>query len=408
MPDAVEDIFKTYDPIPMLALILVFCAVALGQAADIDFSGYVAAEGRFFLEDAALGGQEDGPQWSLVAQPELRLKPADGQHRFKLTPFYRLDTMDAERTHFDLREAYWRYNRGPWEILAGLNKVFWGVTESRHLVDIINQTDILEDVDQEDKLGQPMIMVGHQRDWGELQVYLMPFFRERDYPGREGRLRSPLPMEDDGVYESGAEEHHLDVALRYSHYFGDWDVGAYYFNGTGREPRLLLNSRGDRLVAHYDLIQQAGIDLQYTRQAWLWKFEGIVREGQGDIFAAAVGGFEYTLYQIARSAADLGFLLEYNWDGRDDIEAPATTYNNDLFAGVRLALNDPQDTSVLMGAVIDVENGSTLATFEAERRLGSSFVLEVQGRFFINIDDQDPARPIEDDDFVNISLKYHF
>jgi hypothetical protein len=160
-------------------LFMVMCVAAWGQAQGLDFSGYVAGEGRFFLQEAALDGQEDGPQWSLVAQPELRLKLADRPQQFKLTPFYRLDGMDEKRTHFDLREAYWRYSAGSWELLAGLNKVFWGVTESQHLVDIINQTDILEDVDQEDKLGQPMLMVGHQQDWGELQAYLMPFFRER-------------------------------------------------------------------------------------------------------------------------------------------------------------------------------------------------------------------------------------
>jgi hypothetical protein len=399
---------KSTAQITTLTLFMVMCVAASGRTQGLDFSGYVAGEGRFFLQEAALDGQQDGPQGSLVAQPELRLKIADRPHQFKLTPFFRLDGMDEERTHFDLREAYWRYSADSWELLVGANKVFWGVTESRHLVDIINQTDILEDVDQEDKLGQPMLMVGHQRDWGELQFYLMPYFRERRYPGSDGRLRTPLPVEDKGVYESGAEEYHPDVALRYAHYIGDWDLGAYYFNGTGREPRLLLNDRGDRLIPHYDLIQQVGVDLQYTREAWLWKFEGIVREGQGDLFAAAVGGFEYTFYQLAESAADLGLLMEYNWDGRQEDEAPATTFDNDLFMGLRLALNDPQDTSALLGAAVDLENGSTLASFEAARRLGRSFVLEVQARFFIQIDDQDPAKSIEDDDFVTVSLQYHF
>ena len=392
----------------MVIAMIINCATAWGAAADLDFSGYVAAEGRFFFGEAPLAGQEYGPQWSLVAQPELRLKSADSPHQFKVTPFYRLDSIDAERTHFDLREAYWRYNKGDWEVLAGINKVFWGVTESQHLVDIINQTDILEDVDQEDKLGQPMLMVGHQQAWGELQLYFLPFFRERQYPGEEGRLRTPLVVVDDGKFKSGAEEAHLDLALRYAHYIGDWDMGAYYFNGTGREPRLLPNAPGDRLVAHYDLIQQAGVDLQYTREAWLWKFEGIVREGQGGLFGAVVGGFEYTYYQIAKSAADLGLLLEYNWDGREEGAAPSTTFDNDLFAGVRLAFNDPQDSSILLGGVVDVETGSTLASLEAERRLGSSFVLEVQARFFMNIDDEDPIKSIEDDDFLNIRLQYHF
>ena len=44
-------------------------------------------------------------------------------------------------------------------LLVGAAKVFWGTAESRHLVDIINQTDAVEDIDEEDKLGQPMVKV---------------------------------------------------------------------------------------------------------------------------------------------------------------------------------------------------------------------------------------------------------
>lgn len=174
----------------------------------------------------------------------MRVASDNDAHQFKLTPFYRLDGMDDERTHFDLREAYWRYRIDAWEFIVGVNKVFCGVTESQHLVDIINQTDIIEDIDQEDKLGQPMIMLGSQRDWGEMQLYLMPYFRERKFPGKYGRLRAPLLVDKESRFESGANEYHPDVALRYSHYLGDWDVGAYYFYGTSREPILGPNDQG--------------------------------------------------------------------------------------------------------------------------------------------------------------------
>ena len=57
-------------------------------------------------------------------------------------------------------------------------------------------------------------------------------------------------------------------------------------------------------------IHQLGADVQYTREAWLWKLEAIGREGQGDTFAALVGGLEYTFYQVGKSAADVGLLAE--------------------------------------------------------------------------------------------------
>ncbi|NIP18146.1 MAG: hypothetical protein GWM87_08305, partial [Xanthomonadales bacterium] len=77
----------------------------------------------------------------------------------------------------------------------------------------------------------------------------MPYFRERTYPGEEGRLRAPLAVDTDAaLYESSAGEHHADIALRWSHYFGDVDIGVHAFRGTAREPKLLPSADGRSLV----------------------------------------------------------------------------------------------------------------------------------------------------------------
>ncbi|MEC7538055.1 MAG: hypothetical protein VYB59_12270 [Pseudomonadota bacterium] len=96
---------------------------------------------------------------------------------------------------------------------------------------------------------------------------------------------------------------------------GDWDFGFLVFHGLSREARLPLSADGSRRVPHYDLITQAGLDLQYTMEAWLWKFESIVHEGHGSSFGAIVGGYDYTIFQIADT--DLGLLIKYHRDGRD-------------------------------------------------------------------------------------------
>ena len=373
---------------------------------ETDFAGYVAGEGRFFLNDPALPGQDDASQLSAVIEPELRWYSDDDSHTLTFILFARLDSVDDERSHVDIREANWSWASTSWEVLAGADRVFWGVTESRHLVDIINQTDALENIDEEDKLGQPMLRVGTYQDFGEFQFYYMPYFREREYPGAEGRLRGPLPV-GDAQYESSAEEWHQDVALRYSHFLGNWDVGAHVFYGTSREASLQLSEDGESLIPFYSIISQGGLDIQYTREAWLWKFEGIVREGQGDTFGAAVGGVEYTLYQLFGSAADLGLLAELHHDDRDE-EAPTTLFDDDTFAGLRLAANDAQDSQLLVGAVVDNNNSSTFIFAEAERRFGDSWFVELEARLFANIDDEDPSSLFKEDDFINLSIQRHF
>jgi len=390
-------------------LCLSLTAFDVAGAGEHSISGYVAGEARVFFHSPIHPGQKDEPELSLAVRPEYSYRSDTRDHQLRLVPFFRLDSVDERRTHADIREGYWRWLADDWELLIGMDKVFWGVAESRHLVDIINQTDLVEDIDGEDKLGQPMLMLGSQREWGEVQFYLMPYFRERTFSGESGRLRRGFVVDTDGVeYESGSREYHPDLALRYSHYLGDWDFGAYYFYGTGREPLFRFQETSESVVPVYTLIHQAGLDLQYTHEAWLWKFEGILREGQGDPFGVLVGGFEYTWYQVAQSSADLGLLLEYNYDGRDRIDAPPTVFDNDVFVGSRFALNDEQSSELLVGVTVDVDTGTTFGFLEAERRIGDEWKIEIQSRIFANVDRSDPAFGLREDSFLNLSVQRHF
>ena len=45
--------------------------------------------------------------------------------------------------------------------------------------------------------------------------------------------------------------------------------------------------------------------------------------------------------------------MEYLYDGRDSFEAPVTSFDDDVFVGTRIALNDVQDTSMLIVGVVD-------------------------------------------------------
>ena len=160
------------------------------------------------------------------------------------------------------------------------------------------------------------------------------------------------------------------------------------------------------MIPFYSVTNQLGVDLQYTREAWLWKLEAIGREGQGDTFGAAVGGFERTFYQVGGGAADVGLLAEYLYDGRDE-KAPATAFDDDIFVGSRLALNDLQDTQVLAGAIVDSHDRSIAAFVEAERRLGSNYKLELESRWFLNTDDGNPLAFFDRDSVLTLRFSRH-
>ncbi len=407
-------------PINLVAVTTAVFALAAafalpGRAAKVgnwDFSGSIGGELRTFPDDAAFPGQDDSTfSPSVLAQPELVYQSTDRRDRFTAALFGRWDADDDHRTHADIRELNWLHVGDRWDLRLGLGKVFWGVTESSHLVDIINQTDAVEDIDNEDKLGQPMINLNLERSWGTLGLFVLPGFRERTFPDDDARLRGALPIHgDDATYDSPAEDTHIDFALRWSHAVDGWDIGLAHFHGTSREPRLLPVVKpgvGTVLVPHYDQIDQTSLDLQLTRGAWLWKLEAMTRSGHGDRFAAFVGGFEHTLYQVFNSRADLGLLAEYLYDDRRG-PAPGTANDDDAFLALRLASNDVQDTTILTGVIIDRETQATRFIIEAERRLGDSWKIELETRWFLNVPSDDPLAGIRNDDFITLRLTKFF
>ena len=91
-----------------MALFLIPAGVVAGE---FDPSGSLSLELRGFPQSAQFPDQMEGLQPSLVLQPELLYDSDDGKHQFSFKPFLRLDARDDDRSHVDVREAYWRYVR---------------------------------------------------------------------------------------------------------------------------------------------------------------------------------------------------------------------------------------------------------------------------------------------------------
>jgi hypothetical protein len=294
-----------------------------------------------------------------------------------------------------------------WELRVGIRKDYWGVSESQHLVDIINQTDAIEGSDGEDKLGQPMFRVSHLSDNGTLSFYLLPYFRERTFAGTKGRFRGALPVDTKDIsYESSKEKKHIDYAVRLNHTFDEIDVGLSYFDGTSRTPLFTPDLTKGVLKQHYPLLKQVGLDLQYTGEAWLWKLEAVNRDTNKENYNAAVGGFEYTLPGIGDTGTDLGLLAEYHHDSRGEVlNAP---FQNDLFLGARVGLNDIDGTEFLAGTFIDLDNQSKIFRIEGSRRIGKGLKINIEAQTFMDIDKNDPLNSLKKDGFIQVELQKYF
>ncbi len=371
-----------------------------------EFELEVEGEYRYFYKDAQFNGQKS--QFPALAfTPKYTVEWDKGRESINFTGFVRFD-IDNKRTHWDVRELYYQKAKGKWELNIGLKKVYWGVTESNHLVDIINQTDQVESFDGEEKLGQPMVQfTWSTENFGSLDFFYLPYHRKREFSGAKGRLRFPVLLEKEAIsYQSNAEEWRQDVAIRWSHYMGAFDVGVSHFYGNGREPLFEFNQQGE-INAFYPVINQTGVDLQVTHNAFLWKLESIYRTAKTQDFFAIVAGVEYTFSNIDSNGLDIGVIGEYLYDERDDLAL--NSLQNDLFIGSRIAFNDTKDTSILIGGILDLEKTSKIFSIEASRRIGTSWKAEIEARIFNSIDNKEfILTNFKEDSFVKFSISKFF
>ncbi len=418
---AIRTAFRRAAPV---ALAVLAAASAPGASlAEQEVSGKLSLETRWFPRSAEFDRQRSYNA-GLVAEPQLYVK---GAENFSVTvaPFFRVDAADRTWTHADLREAYALLN-GPlgdaeWELRLGVDRVFWGVAETRNLVDIVNQTDLVENPNEKVKLGQPMAHLTLSGDWGAAEFFVMSFHRLRTFPGAAGRLRPQLRIDNGrATYESPAEEWHLDFAARYSNAFGPLDLGLSVFDGTGREPvmrpvfRLVQGQPAPvALAPHYEQIRQFGLDAQLTVESWLLKLEAIHRSGASNIagkkedYAAFVAGGEYTFSGVFESDADLSLLAEWLIDGRR--HRATNQYQNDLFFGVRLSLNDVGSTAFTLGALYDLDYGTRTMSLEFDRQLTDSVSVKAEAILMLHVGGADAVvRPSRRDSFVGAKLAYSF
>ncbi len=374
-----------------------------------EFSGHFGLEGNYFL-NAPLFDEQDHHSASVSGYFEYYQDFKESNQRIALTGFARIDSADEKRSHADIRELYWWAAVDFGEISLGVKQVSWGVTESVHLVDIINQDDLVENLDREQKLGQPMAQAQFFLNDSTFSFFILPYFREKQYPSSGARLRAGVPILDDVVYQSDKEERHLDYAMRWSSYFGIWDFGVSYFSGTNRDP-ILLPVFGDGnllgLRPHYQQIQQTGLDIQATLGAWLWKLEVIsIDEQDYARNTAAAGGLEYTLFTIGHSNADLGVIAEYQFDDR--IDTRQTTSQNDFVAGIRLALNDVDASELLVIVSQDLDHSNRFISIEGSRRYTDDWRIELEARFFSQIERDTLEYDLRDDDYIRLEAKRYF
>ena len=361
-------------------------------------------------------GTQGNNEPSVVIQPTYFNEWANKTNSFTFKPFFRWDNMDDKRTHADIREMVWMSKHGtdakPWDLRIGIDKVFWGAAESQHLVDVINQTDEVENINREAKLGQPMVRATISGKLGTLDAFVLPWFRERTYSGQDGRLRplvslATLPV----TYQSGAKDSHVDYALRWSKSFSGIDLGISQFVGTNRDPRVATSAiyvtaaNPAGLYLSYDQMAQTSVDMTAVRGNWVYKLEALHRDTNYDHYWAGVTGVEYAFNGVFHTPYDVNTFLEYNYDSRGQGQA---VYQSDVFVGALLNLNDDKSTQLKLGVLVDTNDSTRSTRVQFSRRLNDNWSARLEGQWFNSVDSGNPLNAYREDSYLQATLARYF
>ena len=379
-----------------LMICILFSQLIVGE-----IIGELSFDNRYFF-NAGLQQQKKN-HTSFSFSPEIFKDDSNKIFHFKVK--LRKDSEDSGRDLNDIQELYLINILEDKEIKFGVSKEFWGVTETSHRVDIINQTDFTEGFDGEEKLGQPMIKISLERQWGLLDIYTLLGFRERNFSGNKGRLRLPLSINEKGpLYSSSSKNKRADFAIRWSNYYDDFDIAISHFSGTSREPRFLPSANKiNELVPIYEVIDQTGLEIQYLLDSLAVKGEVISRSGQGERFSAATYGFEYTQVGVLQTRIDLGWVVEFNHDDR--LEGSPFVF------GTRFSFNDIYDSQILSGFIVNDKSKELGFLLEASRRIGECCMLSLEGIYFDDTDEDNGQKKLfqafKDDDFLRAEFIYY-
>ena len=379
-----------------------------------------------------------------------------------------------KRSFIRLDEIYGKYNFENDMVFAGKNIRFWGALEVNNLVDTFNTHDFRTDGLDPQKQGAWNVAFTHYFENSEFSMivklheeeeemaaypYAYYFFPkeivqtilvappvnsvkvvtaisyESELYSQESLYRPTLYLSYSGSTDS---DYPLDYAVVFQHGFDGQRVfnadletiDSLNYELTFSQEAYLVN----KLMSYNTLVVDAA----------LFKFEGQVVKlvddnvtsstisDNGDQGFKKIGdyyqfgvGVEYTLTALLEDG-DLGLISEcYYYDTFRHSDVIATDLNlfqvfqNDLFLGFRYTFNDSSDSSIIVGAIVDMEYEEQSFSFKYETRIFD--VLKMKFDYvYINpsstdttayalmgFDEENPEVPVAHQR-LGINLAYHF
>jgi hypothetical protein len=354
--------------------LLLLLSVCLCAAGDWTSKGETRAEVRQFTDD-------DNPitkdtNLGLFARLEARYR--NGPWRAIIRGFGRVDHEDDSRDLSAFEEAWLGYRKSGWDIRLGYQLLNWTATEAFHPADIVNSRNLDSNIENPEKLGEPMLSIRKRIGEGGLTLYAMPRYEEPNLPGPSVRLNflppgfqvgEPIWLEGDG--DVSDDSYGEQWGARFTQTLGDADLSVHYLDHIDRQiPAFAADPTTGIVRPVYFRTTDIGLTYLHVIGAWIAKIEYAHKDFE-DQTLPLPGISPFPINQIDHQQAAFG--LEYGWNGKSGSEttlifegqavldtteeerALINPFQRDLLGGIRHAWNDKLGRELLVTVITDVE-----------------------------------------------------
>ena len=385
----------------MVLVLAIILLPARPAPADVDAQGELSSELRTFKPDRSNLTEDYG--FAVSSRLELGKKHGPWQEQFRA--FVRLDALDHNRTIAQLEEGFVGLKLGPVRIRVGAQLVTWTATEALHPADIINSRNFDSDIEDLEKIGEPMVEVRIRLFKGYLSALYMPVRVPPHQPTATSRLSLAPPGVELGdalwVGRNGEITDHAfenQGALHLSQSLGPVDVAIHLVQHNDRlEPTAGFDAMTGEVRPVYQMVTQVGGTYSQVVGSWVLKAEGVYRK-----FVAPDPGNPYGVTpQLDHGSVALG--AEYAWttdsghaatvfaEGEamlgvnEKQRATISPFQRDLLFGYRHQLNDVKGRQVTAAFGVDLDRPDEyLGLLKYEQRVSDEWTVELALRSLRN------------------------
>jgi hypothetical protein len=434
-------------PVPPLALALALCLGAPPARAQEDSGSRWSSRGELALEGRQFDDDEVPltPDRGLALFGRLELRHSGGHFEQKARLYGRLDRYDQQRSVLVLEEAWLQLAFERIRLRAGVDLVNWTATEAFHPADVINARNLDSDLENFEKVGEPMVALQTRLFEGTtLQLFFLPHRTAPIFASPRSRLsfapgvdlrNSRRLVDREGRLTDGRWGPQAAVALR--QVIGNADFTVHALEHLDRsQPLVRVDLQSFSPLLIFQTVRQLGGTYQQALGPVVLKLEGAYRRfvdpaeplpgvllddpaadpavnvssGQPD-HGLVAAGLEYGVAH--QGGSESTFLLE----GQTllGVEGAArrsalTVFQRDVLIGYRFALNDESSKELMLGSIFDTErSGESLITLSYQQRLGETWTVRAGLRLFNARENAPgPMASLRRSDHIRLTLTRHF